>query len=218
MRLLALLLAALTAASWAEAAPTPLVSCQIYGVPLIEAAHRGVASILLDPDGEARIQRRSEPVGTQPVPLVASGTGLLVDGDGEKITIAWLCLLENEDRALFFHWLRTSPASPVEACRTKPAGQEKAACLQKLLETAEHNLAAVSARLTPRPVPQPDDGLRRPAPPPRLSSDAAWRNYRDAECARRLDAAIAAGAASKETLLTCLIERTLARIAELEAS
>ena len=201
----------------AEAAPTPLVSCQSYGTPLIEAAHPGVTSILLDPDGEARIQRRSEPLGTQPLPLVASGTGLLVDRNGQKATMAWVCLLESEDRALFFHWVRTSPASPVEPCRTETAPTDRVACLEKLLDAAERDLAAINARLAPRPVPQPDAGLPRPAPPPRLPSDAAWRSYRDAECARRLEAAVAAGTASMETLLTCKIERTLARVAELDA-
>ena len=196
----------------AEAAPTPLVSCQSYGTPLIEAAHPGVASILLDPDGDARIQRSSEPVGTQPLALVASGTGLLVDRNGQKATIAWVCLLESEDRALFFHWVRTSPASPAEPCRTEAAPTDRAACLQTRLDAAERDLAAINARLAPRPVPQPDTGLPRPAPPPRLPSDTAWRSYRDAECARRQEAA---GTGATDALLTCMIERTLARMAEL---
>ena len=216
-RLLAPLIAA-ALVSWgaaALAAPTVLVTCGAYGRPLIEAARPGVSSILLDPEGDARYRPSGTPIGSQPLGLVASGNGLVVEADGMHVPIAWICLLEDEDRALFFHWFRTGRASPIEPCRPVSDPREKAACLQGLLDAAEHDLTAVNLRLAPRVIPLVDAGFPRTQPPPKLASDAPWRSYRDAECGRRRDAAVAAGSESSETLLTCLVEHTRHRIDEL---
>ena len=187
----------------AEAAPSWLAACTAEGAPMIELSRPDAAQVLLDPYGEARVERAPDQVGDQPVEAIAGGTGLIIELDGRHLDVPWLCLLGGEDRVLFFHWMPV-PAGPLEQCGGAERGQEdrkdgRTACLRRLLDAAERDLAAAQDRIGPQ-----GGGL--------AESDAAWRAYRDAECARR---GAAPGDGSEDAVLACLIREARERVREL---
>ena len=206
MKRLAGLLAFLPLAAAAQYTGPAVQTCQVYAEQQLKRESDHVRSVVLDDDRERTIERYTRKLGSQFVSSVLYGNGALLAAQGQTIEFTFLCLLADDKRAVFFHWLPRRNAPALAQCR-RGGAERLSACLQSLLDVAEQDLTQaymqrfVEAR-TAEGAADPEaatNAFRRSA--------ETWRAYRDAECARRLE-----GDARK----ACLVELTRRRLIDLQ--
>jgi uncharacterized protein YecT (DUF1311 family) len=123
--------------------------------------------------------------------------------------LSFVCLLADDKRAVYFEWLARPNAPALPQC-TRDPGLKTKGCLEHLLQVAELDLMQVSAMRFQESRERADAaGNEDPVIAFRKANDE-WRQYRDAECARRREHA-PKGVAPEHYQLACTLELTRRR-------
>jgi hypothetical protein len=201
VRRFALLLALLPLAAAAQYAGPALETCRAYAEADVRKAGNAAALVQFDRDAQLNIERYTRKVGSQFVSSLLHGNGAIVLPAGVPVEMSFVCLLAEEKRAVFFHWMPRRDAPVLAQCRR---AKDAATCLDALLAVAEQDLTQLYARhfLDARQA-DAGSGAENATGAFRRSADA-FRAYRDSECARR-------GAAGSEPHKACMVELTRRR-------
>lgn len=200
MRVLLLLaLCALPPVAAAQYDGSALETCRAFGARALKADGALLKALAIDNDRHLHLERRARKLGSQAVGASLSGHGAIVLEAGPPVEVSFLCLLASDKRALWFHWLPRHDASPLAQCRRVPGTGQ---CLQVLFDIAERDHIEISSiRFQQAQDADAGDAFRATA--------AAWREYRDLECARR-------GAGGSDEWRACMVELTRQRYLALQ--
>jgi uncharacterized protein YecT (DUF1311 family) len=202
-----------------EAPHNDLAACQSYATDWYKQANSdNFESITLGQTGLDE-EKYEDKVGSQFISTVLSGYGQLKYKDEKPSPIQFTCLLESDQKAVFFHpsdsqppdavkqcWDKFQPGDwgSMQECLTKAQAQAELA-LGKLEAEAKTQAEKVESRF-------PDSAAHESLD----NSSTQWKAYRDAECARR-DAFRAGGNHPDVSRYECLIRKTEERIRDLES-
>lgn len=201
---LALLLLANCAA--AQYSGPAVEACRAYARKEVQRDGSKLTDVVLERDQSLLIGRYSRKLGNQFVSAILTGNGAVVLDGAPSAEMSFICLLADEKRPLFFTWLPRQEASALVQCQRSEALRGKPrACLEHLLRVAEQDLTEVYAQ---RFQEANERGASLLAAYRKANDE--WREYRDAECARRRDHA-PAGVAADDYQLACVIELTRRR-------
>jgi uncharacterized protein YecT (DUF1311 family) len=177
-----------------------------------EAAREGmsVSDMVFERDGALAIERYSRKVGSQAVSSILTGNGAVVLPGAPSAELSFICLLAEEKRPVFFNWMPRQNVSALAQCRRSEELRAKAGtCLEFLLRTAEMDLTQIYASGFQQANERGEQALAAF----RKSNDE-WRQYRDAECARRRDPP-PAGVSPEDAQLACMVELTRRRVLDM---
>jgi hypothetical protein len=107
-------------------------------------------TVMIERDHSLIIERYTRKVGNQFVSSILTGNGAVVFANAPSAELAFICLLADDKRAVFFEWLPRRDASAMAQCtRDDTTRANPRPCLQTLLEVTEGDLTqAYAARLT----------------------------------------------------------------------
>ena len=183
-----------------------VAACQAYAFKELQREGQQAKAVVIERDGELTLERHGRKVGSQPVRSILTGNGAVVYDGAPSVELSFLCLLADEKRPVFFAWQPRPNASALAQCvRSDELRGKEPECLQLLLRVAEQDLAQVYAYR----FQEANERGEKSVAAYRKSNDE-WREYRDAECARRRELA-AAGAAPEHRELACRIDLTRRR-------
>lgn len=187
--------------------PGPAVeACRGYAKKEAERDGIRVSDVVLERDGALVAERYGRKVGGQLVSTILTGNGAVVMPSTPSAELSFICLLADGKRPVFFNWLpRQNVAALAQCRRDEQVRAQSRSCLELLLRTAEMDLGTVYAHRFQEANARGEDTLGAY----RRSNDE-WRQYRDAECARRRDTP-PAGVAPEEAHLACMVELTRRR-------
>lgn len=181
-------------------------ACRAYALKELQREGSRPSAVLLERDANLSFERYGRRVGTQPVGGILTGHGAVVFEGAPSAELAFLCLLADEKRPVFFAWQPRADAPVLSQCTRGAAMRAKAQdCLQVLLRVAEQDLSQVYASRFQEANERGEKSLAAY----RKANDE-WREYRDAECARRREQA-PAGVAPDDFHAACMIELTRRR-------
>jgi uncharacterized protein YecT (DUF1311 family) len=203
---LLLALAALPLAAWAQYSGPGVETCRAHGERELKKTGSGTERLVLDKDASLVMERSARKVGNQFVGSVLSGNGAITRTLGPAVELSFVCLLANEKQALFFHWVPRKDAPALAQCRRGTAPGD---CLQLLLGLAERDLVEAAAYRFQDALEADAKAGNENASNAYRNSAAAWRAYRDAECARR-------GAVDSDEWRACLLDLTRRRHLDLQ--
>lgn len=204
-----LLLVALAALAFPAAAQYkgPAVeACRAYAKR--QAAKEGTKplDIVFVQDQALLIERYDQKVGAQQVASVLTGNGSVVFSAAPSAELSFICLLADEKRPVFFNWLPRQNVSVLAQCtRAEDLRGKTRTCLELLQRVAEMDVTQAYAVRFQEANEKGEAALAAF----RKSSDE-WRQYRDAECARR-KAHAPQGVSPEDFELACVIELTRRR-------
>lgn len=194
------------AIAMAQGADPAAQACRELGEGELKRAGFEVRALEIDRDRHLYLERERAKLGSQPIGASLSGYGAIVPPSGPPTEIAFVCLLASQKRALWFHWLPRRDAATLQQCRRVADVPD---CLQRLLETAERDLVEVSAFRFQESLDADAKAGNDAASSAYRDAAAAWRNYRDLECARR-------GAAGSDEWQACRVDLTRRRYYDLQ--
>lgn len=203
------LLAGLAVLSWSAQAQYkgPAVeACRAYALRELAREGTAVSAVVIERDASLSFERSARKLGAQPLAATLRGNAAVVYEGSPSAELSFLCLLADEKRPLYFAW-QPRPNAPVLAQCARSAGPQgkERDCLGFLLRIAEQDLSQVYAHRFQEANERGDKSLAAY----RRSNDE-WREYRDAECARRRELA-PAGASPEDHHAACLVELTRRR-------
>jgi uncharacterized protein YecT (DUF1311 family) len=202
-----LLLALLAAApAFAQYDGPAVEACRAYAKK--ELARNGTrgAEVLFERDASLSIDRDARKVGSQLVSSVLTGNGAVVLKAAPSAELSFICLLASDKRPVFFNWLPRQNVPALAQCRrSEEVRAQTRSCLELLQRTAEQDLSVAYALRFQEANERGEQTLAAY----RKSNDE-WRQYRDAECARRRDFA-PAGVSAGDAELACVVELTRRR-------
>jgi uncharacterized protein YecT (DUF1311 family) len=204
--LLLLSLLCFAAPAFAQYQGPAVEACRAYAEK--ELARDGGRShqVLFDRDANLLIERYARKLGSQLVSSILTGNGAVVLKDAPSVELSFICLLADEKRPLFFNWLPRQNVPALAQCRRgDEVRAQSRSCLELLQRTAEQDLSGVYALR----FQEANERGEQPLAAYRKSNDE-WRQYRDAECARRRDLA-PAGVSAEDAQLACVVELTRRR-------
>lgn len=204
--LLLALLAALPLAAAAAYDGPALDACRAYGERALKRDGADIKALAFDDDRHLYFEREARKLGNQPIGAALSGHGAILRDAGPAVEIVFLCLLASEKRALWFHWLPRRDAPALGQCRR---GADTGACLEALLDLAERDLLEKSALRFQESLDADAKAGNDAASSAYRNAAAAWRNYRDLECARR-------GPAGSDAWRACRVDLTRWRYLDLQ--
>ena len=211
MRYLVLLLLVLATPVLAQYRGPAVEACRDYAKR--EAARDGTRAkdVLIERDQNLMIERYTRKLGTQFVSSILRGNGAVVLDGVPSAELSFVCLLADEKRAVFFEWLPRANVSALTQCTRDGALRDKPRpCLETLLQVAENDLMQAYA-LQFQDARERDHGAgKEHAVTIFRKANDEWRQYRDAECARRRDT-VPAGVTADDHQLACTIELTRRR-------
>jgi hypothetical protein len=193
---LLLLLLWLPLAALAQYSGPALDTCRAYGERELKKSGADIASLAFDNDRHLFVERVTRKLGSQFVASALSGNGAILRPAGPAVELSFVCLLANEKRALYFHWTPRRHAPSLAQCRR---GKDPGACLQLLYDIAERDLLEASALRFQESLDADAKAGNDGASSAYRNAVAAWRGYRDAECARR-------GAAGSDPWRACMVD------------
>lgn len=171
--------------------------------------------VVIERDANLVIERYTRKVGNQFVSSILSGNGAVVFANAPSAELAFICLLADEKRAVFFEWLPRRDASAMAQCtRDDTTRASPRTCLQTLLEVSEQDLSqAYAQRLTDARQNDAAGGNEGWSDRYR-ASNKAWIEYRDSECERRKDQT-PTGIDPGDYQLACIVELTRRRLVDM---
>jgi len=204
--LLPVILAGLPFHSKAQYQGPAVEACRAYALKDLKRGSTSANAVVLERDSSLNIERYSGKVGNQPVSSILTGNGAVVYDGAPSAELSFICLLADEKRPVFFSWQARPNAPVIPQCERSASWRGKqSGCFELLLQTAEQDLSQVYAYRFQEANERGEKSLAAY----RKANDE-WREYRDAECARRREAA--APGASPETLYSaCMVELTRRR-------
>jgi hypothetical protein len=167
--------------------------------------------VVIERDQNLALERHIRKLGSQSVSWVMTGNGAVVLDNAPSAELSFICLLANEKQPLFFEWLpRPNPSPLVQCSRDEALRAKPRPCLEVLLQTAENDLMQIYA-LHFQDARERDHGAGNESGVTgfRKANDE-WKQYRDAECARRREHA-PQGVAPDDYHLACVVELTRRR-------
>ena len=186
-------------------------TCRAFAKREMTRDGTGSKDVVIERDDALSIERYSRKLGNQALSLILRGNGAVVLDKAPSAELAFICLLADDKRALFFEWLPRPNAPALAQCTRDAALREQPQpCLQTLLQVAENDLMQ-SYALAFQDARERDHGTgsEKAADAFRKANDE-WRQYREAECARRRDNA-AKGASPEDVQLAGFVELTRRR-------
>jgi uncharacterized protein YecT (DUF1311 family) len=189
--------------------------CRLYAQQQLKRDASTARGVVIERDQNLVIERYTRKVGNQFVSSILTGNGAVVFANAPSAELAFLCLLADDKRAVFFEWLPRRDASAMAQCtRDDTTRANPRSCLQVLIEVSESDLTqAYAARLTESR--QRDAASSNEAASERYrASNTAWLQYREAECQRRKDQT-PAGVDPGDYQLACTIELTRRRLVDM---
>jgi len=207
-----LILAGLVSSSTLAQYNGPAVeACRAYAKRELARDGNRAKDVVIERDQNLAIARYARKLGSQFVSSILSGNGAVVLDNAPSSELSFICLLADDKRAVFFEWLPRAHVSPLAQCtrddalRTRPQP-----CLEVLLQVAENDLTEVYAQRFQEARERDHKAGNENALASFRKSNDEWRQYRDAECARRRDHA-PQGVAAEDIQVACLAELTRRR-------
>ena len=156
-------------------------ACRKYALQESKREGSQAKDVVFERDASLTIERYTRKLGSQFVSSVLLGNGAVVFEGAPSAELSFVCLLASDQRPVFFYWLSRQHISALAQCTRHASmrGQLRA-CLELVLRVAESDLAVVYAHR----FQEANAGSAEALAAYRKSNDE-WRNYRDAECARR---------------------------------
>jgi len=163
-------------------------------------------NIVFERDQNLLIERYTRKLGSQFVSSILSGNGAVVYDGAPSSELSFVCLLADEKRPLFFQWVARPNAPAAMQCLRDPDLQKRPrACFDLMLRVAEQDLTIAYSDRFQEANQRGEASLAAF----RKSADE-WRQYRDAECARRRDFA-PSGVSPDDYAIACSIDLTRRR-------
>jgi uncharacterized protein YecT (DUF1311 family) len=178
-----------------------------------EAARDGTRAkdIVFERDQNLQLERYTRKLGNQFVSSILRGNGAVVLDGAPSAELSFICLLADDKRAVFFDWLPRANVPALTQCTRDGALRAKPRpCLETLLMVAENDLMQTYAMHFQDARERDHDAGNENAVTSFRKANDEWRQYRDAECARRLDQRPKEVAADDHQL-ACMIELTRRR-------
>jgi uncharacterized protein YecT (DUF1311 family) len=200
MKYLVFLLLAYSAGAAGQYSGPAVDACLAY------AKREQKQNVVFERDQNLLIERYTRKLGSQLVSSILTGNGAVVYDGAPSSELSFVCLLAGEKRPVFFQWVARPNAPAIMQCVRNPDPQKGARpCLDLVLRIAEQDLTIAYAERFQEANQRGDGALAAF----RQSNDQ-WRQYRDAECARRRDFA-PAGVAPDDYAIACSIDLTRRR-------
>ena len=186
-------------------------ACRSYALKELQRDRSDAKAVVIDRDPSLSIERLARKVGSQPVSSILTGNGAVVYGSAPSAELSFLCLLADEKRPVFFSWLARADAPAAAQCTRSDNLRGKAReCLELLLRIAEQDLSGVYANRFQEAIQRGE-----PSVAAYRKSNDEWREYRDAECARRRELA-PSDMAPQDYELGCRVELTRRRALDMK--
>ena len=181
-------------------------ACRAFAVKQLQRDGTQAKTVVIERDASLNLEREAQKVGSQAVSLILSGNGAVVFDGTPSSELAFLCLLADEKRPVFFAWQPRPNAPALAQCTRSEGLRSKAAgCLELLLRVAEQDLAEVYAYRFQEANERGESSLASY----RKANDR-WREYRAAEGARRRELA-PSGMTADDYQAACMVELTRRR-------
>ena len=208
---LAVLLLVFSSAAFGQYNGPAVDTCLAYAKR--EAARDGARAkdIVFERNQNLSIERYGRKLGNQFVSSILRGDGAVVLDGTPSAELSFVCLLASDKQAVFFEWLpRADPSALAQCTRDDTLRGKPRACLEFMLNVAEGDLTIVYAHRFQEARERDDGTGKELAADSFRKSNEEWRQYREAECARRRDQA-PKGAATEDHQLACMVELTRRR-------
>ena len=167
--------------------------------------------IVFDRDQNLMIERSTRKIGTQIVSSILRGNGAVVLDGTPSAELSFTCLLASDKQAVFFDWLpRLSPSALAQCTRDDNLRGKPRPCLEHMLNVADTDLTQAYAAHFQTARERDHANGNEAAVDAFRKANEEWRQYRDAECARRR-AHAPNGVALDDYQLACVIELTRRR-------
>ena len=161
-------------------------ACQQYAKRQLFRDASTAREAVIDRDANLIIERYTRKLGTQFVASILTGNGAVVFANAPSAELGFICLLADEKRPLFFYWLpRQNPVALMQCLRDKALRAQPRPCLEILLQVAETDLSLVYALAFQDAVERDFGAKSEDFTVAYRKANDEWRQYRDAECARR---------------------------------
>jgi uncharacterized protein YecT (DUF1311 family) len=181
-------------------------ACRALAVKQLQQEGTQAKTVVIERDASLNLEREARKIGSQAVSLILTGNGAVVFDGTPSSELAFLCLLADEKRPVFFAWQPRPNAPALAQCTRSEGLRSKAAgCLELLLRVAEQDLAQAYAYRFQEANERGESSLASY----RKANDQ-WREYRDAECARRRELA-PTGVTADDYQAACMVELTRRR-------
>jgi len=163
-------------------------------------------NIVFERDQNLQIERYTRKLGSQFVSSILTGNGAVVYDGAPSAELSFVCLLADDRRAVFFQWVARHNAPAAMHCLRDPNLQKAPRpCFDLLLRIAEQDLTIAYTDRFHEANQRGESALAAF----RKSNDE-WRQYRDAECARRRDFS-PSGVSPDDYAIACSIDLTRRR-------
>jgi len=206
MRLAPLLLVLFALPAFAQYEGPAVEACRAYAKKELERDGTRASNVLFERDAALAMERYTRKVGNQFISSILTGNGAVVLKDAPSVELSFICLLADDKRPVFFNWLPRQDVPALAQCRRSEELRAQArSCLELLQRTVEQDLAGIYALRFQEANERGEQTLAAY----RKSNDE-WRQYRDAECARRRDFT-PAGVSPEDIQLACAVELTRRR-------
>jgi len=209
MRLLLLLVFVFASPAFAQYSGPAVDACLAYA----RREAPNAKDVVFERDQNLQIERTTRKLGTQSVSSILRGNGAVVLDGSPGAELSFVCLLADDKRAVYFEWLARPNAPALPHC-TRDPGLKTRDCLEHLLQVAELDLTQVAAMRFQESRERADAAGNENSVTAFRKADEEWRQYRDAECARRREQA-PKGVAPEDYQLACSLELTRRRALDL---
>lgn len=210
MRLFGLLLLLASLPAFAQYDGPAVEACRAYAKKDLARDGGRAKDVIFERDTSLLIERYTRKIGSQFVSSILTGNGAVVLEGAPSVELAFICLLADDKRPVFFNWLARQNAPAMAQCmRTDELRGQPRGCLEVLQRLAEQDLVQAYAQRFQEANERGASVLAAY----RKANDE-WREYRDAECARRRDHA-PKGVATDDYHLACVIDLTRRRILDM---
>jgi uncharacterized protein YecT (DUF1311 family) len=201
MRLLAAFLLLLPLTALAQYKGPAVEACRAYAKKEVARESNKPEDVVIVQDQALVIERYGRKLGNQYVASILTGNGAVVLPGTPTAELAFICLLADERRPVFFNWLPRQQVSALAQCtRSQELRGKSRECLEFLIRVAEQDLTQVYAQR----FQEAHEGGEEKLAAYRKANEE-WKEYRDAECLRRAQHP-PKGVSAEETQLACTVE------------
>lgn len=181
-------------------------ACRAYALKELQREGTQAKAVAIERDASLNIERYGRKIGNQPVGSILTGNGAVVYEATPSAELSFLCLLADEKRPVFFAWQpRSNPPVLAQCGRSEALRGKEHGCFELLLQVAEQDLSQVYAYRFQEANERGEKSLAAY----RKANDE-WRQYRDAECARRRELP-PSGVSPENFHAACMVELTRRR-------
>ncbi len=206
MRLLAAFLLLLPLTALAQYKGPAVEACRAYAKKEVARESNKPEDVVIVQDQALVIERYGRKLGNQYVASILTGNGAVVMPGTPTAELAFICLLADEKRPVFFNWLPRQQVSALAQCtRSQELRGKSRECLEFLIRVAEQDLTQIYAQRFQEAHEAGEEKLAA-----YRKANEEWKEYRDAECLRRSQHP-PKGVSAEETQLACLVELTRQR-------